>query len=114
MSGTKLNNGSSMITGIAIKNFIGIRERVKLEFRPIKLRFGANSAGKRTILHALHYAREVFERHNLDADQTIAGTSLSTSVVSSISSTGVTMLTFSTLRSFSGFGLSWRLPDRAK
>ena len=24
-------------------------------------------------MHALHYAREVFERHNLDADQTIAG-----------------------------------------
>ncbi len=62
-----------MITGITIENFKGIRERVKLDFRPITLLFGANSAGKSTILHALHYAREVFERHNLDADQTIAG-----------------------------------------
>lgn len=62
-----------MITGIAIENFKGIRERVKLELRPITLLFGANSAGKSTILHALHYAREIFERHNLNADQTIAG-----------------------------------------
>lgn len=62
-----------MITGLTIENFKGIRDRVKLDLRPITLLFGANSAGKSTILHALHYAREVFERHNLDADQTIAG-----------------------------------------
>ena len=62
-----------MITGISIENFKGISERVTLDLRPITLLFGANSAGKSTILHALHYAREVFERHNLDADQTIAG-----------------------------------------
>lgn len=62
-----------MITGITIENFKGIREQVKLDFRPITLLFGANSAGKSTVLHALHYAREVFERHNLDADETIAG-----------------------------------------
>ncbi|XZE18627.1 DUF3696 domain-containing protein [Pirellulaceae bacterium SH449] len=62
-----------MITGITIQNFKGIRDPVKLEFRPITLLFGANSAGKSTILHALHYGREVFERHNLDADETIAG-----------------------------------------
>lgn len=64
---------SDMITGITIENFKGIHEQVRLDFRPITLLFGANSAGKSTILHALHYAREVFERHNLDADQTIAG-----------------------------------------
>lgn len=62
-----------MITGITVENFKGIRDPVKLVFRPITLLFGANSAGKSTILHALHYAREVFERHNVDADQTIAG-----------------------------------------
>jgi AAA ATPase domain len=62
-----------MITGISVENFKGIRERVKLELRPITLLFGANSAGKSTILHTLHYAREIFERHNLDADETIAG-----------------------------------------
>lgn len=62
-----------MITGIAIENFKGIRDRVELKLRPITLLFGANSAGKSTVLHALHYAREIFERHNLDADRTIVG-----------------------------------------
>lgn len=62
-----------MITGISIENFKGIGERVDLDFGPITLLFGANSAGKSSILHALHYAREIFERHNLDADRTIAG-----------------------------------------
>lgn len=62
-----------MITGIAIENFKGIRERVTLDLRPITLLFGANSAGKSTFLHALHYAREIFERHNLNADETISG-----------------------------------------
>ncbi len=61
------------IKGFAIENFKGIREEVKLELRPITLLFGANSAGKSSVLHALHYAREIFERRNLDADQTIAG-----------------------------------------
>src|SRR5262249_14865250 len=28
---------------------------------------------KSSIIHALHYAREVFERHNLDPDQTVVG-----------------------------------------
>lgn len=62
-----------MITGISVENFKGIRERVEIELRPITLLFGPNSAGKSTILHALHYAREIFERHNLDADLTLAG-----------------------------------------
>ncbi len=56
-----------MITGIAIENFKGIRERVEIELRPLTLLFGANSAGKSSILHALQYAAEVFERRNLDA-----------------------------------------------
>lgn len=62
-----------MITSISIENFKGIGQRLDLNLRPLTLLFGANSAGKSTILHALHYAREVFERHNLNADQTIAG-----------------------------------------
>lgn len=56
-----------MITGISIEHFKGIRERVEIEFRPLTLLFGANSAGKSSILHALQYAAEVFERRNLDA-----------------------------------------------
>lgn len=62
-----------MITAIEIENFKGIGERQRVEFRPLTLLFGPNSAGKSTILHALHYAREVFERHNFDADQTAIG-----------------------------------------
>jgi hypothetical protein len=62
-----------MITKIAIENFKGIRDRLEFELKPITLLFGANSAGKSTILHALHYAREIFERHNLNPDRTISG-----------------------------------------
>jgi hypothetical protein len=62
-----------MITAIEIENFKGIRDRVRIEIKPITLLFGPNSGGKSTILHALQYAREVFERHNLDADQTVVG-----------------------------------------
>src|SRR6476661_3350442 len=62
-----------MITAIAIENFKAIRDRVSFELRPITLLFGPNSSGKSTIIHALHYAREVFERHNLDPDQTVVG-----------------------------------------
>ena len=62
-----------MITQIEIENFKGIADRVTIPIKPITLLFGPNSAGKSTLLHAFHYAREVFERHNLDADRTIAG-----------------------------------------
>ena len=44
-----------------------------MELKPITLFFGPNSAGKRTIVQALHYAREIFERHNLNPDKTIVG-----------------------------------------
>jgi hypothetical protein len=61
-----------MITAITIENFKGISEPVRLELRPITLLFGQNSSGKSSLLHALIYAREVFERHNLDADRTLS------------------------------------------
>lgn len=62
-----------MITGIAIENFKGTREQVKLDFRPITLLFGANSSGKSSVLQTLHYARGIFERRNLDPDTTLHG-----------------------------------------
>jgi hypothetical protein len=62
-----------MITKITIENFKGIGDQVEIPICPITLLFGPNSAGKSTIMHAFHYAREVFERHNLNADKTIAG-----------------------------------------
>ncbi len=62
-----------MITGITAENFKGIGLRQELIIRPLTLLFGANSAGKSTFLHVLHYAREIVERHNLDADVTASG-----------------------------------------
>ena len=62
-----------MITAIEIENFKGIGERIKIPLKPITLLFGANSAGKSTILQAIHYVREILDRQNLDAGKTIAG-----------------------------------------
>jgi hypothetical protein len=58
---------------IEIENFKGIGRRQIIELKPITLLFGPNSAGKSTILQALHYAREILERGNVDPDVTIAG-----------------------------------------
>ena len=59
-----------MITAIEIENFKAIGERVRVELKPLTLLFGPNSAGKSTILQAIHYAHEIFERHNLDPHRT--------------------------------------------
>src|SRR3954454_21774697 len=61
------------VTGIEIENFKGISGCQAIELRPITLLFGPNSAGKSTILQALHYLREILERKNIDPDLTIAG-----------------------------------------
>jgi len=62
-----------IIKSITIANFKAIREPVKIGFKPITLLFGANSSGKSTIIHALHYAWEVIGRHNLDPNFTAHG-----------------------------------------
>ena len=61
------------ITSITIENFKGIRSPVRVELKPITLLFGPNSAGKSTIVQALHYAQEIFEHHNLNPDRTLTG-----------------------------------------
>jgi predicted ATPase len=61
------------ITAITIENFKGIKDPVRIEMKPITLLFGPNSVGKSTVIQALHYAREIFERNNCDPDKTIAG-----------------------------------------
>jgi hypothetical protein len=58
-----------IIKALTIENFKGIREPVRVEFKPITLLFGPNSAGKSTIVQALHYAREILEQNNVDADR---------------------------------------------
>lgn len=65
-----------MITAIEIENFKGTRDRVRIELKPITLLFGPNSGGKSTILHAIQYAQEVFDRHNLDVEQPQSGREL--------------------------------------
>src|SRR5438477_12609383 len=61
------------LSHIEIENFKGIGFRQTIGLRPITLLFGPNSAGKSTILQALHYLREILERKNIDPDLTIAG-----------------------------------------
>lgn len=62
-----------MLKAIVLQNFKGIRDKIRIELKPITLFFGANSSGKSTVLQALHYAREILERHNLDSDRTLFG-----------------------------------------
>ena len=61
-----------MLTAIEIENFKSIGEPVRIELAPITLLFGRNSAGKSTVLQALHYMRAVLDG-NPDADRVEGG-----------------------------------------
>ena len=61
------------IKSITIENFKGIRDKVKIDLKPMTLLFGQNSGGKSTIIQAFHYAWEVMVRHNLDPNFTELG-----------------------------------------
>jgi len=69
----QLQKRQTGITRITIENFKGISKPVTIPLRPITLLFGANSAGKSTILHAIHFARELLERNNANPDSTLQG-----------------------------------------
>ena len=62
-----------LLKSVTIENFKAIGEPVTIDLAPVTLLFGPNSAGKSSIIHALHYAYEVLARHNLDADRTLIG-----------------------------------------
>ncbi|MDY1010330.1 AAA family ATPase [Sphingomonas sp. CFBP9019] len=65
------------LSGINLRNFKAVGDApVHLALAPVTLLYGPNGAGKSSILHALHYTREVLERGNLDPDRTLAGGSL--------------------------------------
>ena len=64
---------SSLIKSLALKNFKGFSDEVRIELRSITLLFGANSAGKSSVLQALQYVREILERQNVNADRTLQG-----------------------------------------
>ncbi|MFO0726461.1 MAG: AAA family ATPase [Myxococcota bacterium] len=62
-----------MLTSLEIENFKGIAARQRIDFAPLTLLFGANSAGKSTILQALVYLYELIERGSADVDRTELG-----------------------------------------
>ena len=66
-------NRPARISAIELENFKGVGERVRIELKTITMLFGANSAGKSTILQALQYLREVLERRNANPDRTLYG-----------------------------------------
>lgn len=62
-----------MLTSLEIENFKGIAARQRIDFAPLTLLFGGNSAGKSTILQALLYLHELLERGSADVDRTELG-----------------------------------------
>ncbi|WKZ70021.1 MAG: AAA family ATPase [Melioribacteraceae bacterium] len=62
-----------MIKTIHITNFKGIKDTVSLELKPITLLFGPNSAGKSSIIQAIHFLKEILERKNYDPRNTAYG-----------------------------------------
>ncbi|MYH30916.1 MAG: AAA family ATPase [Acidobacteria bacterium] len=62
-----------LITAVEIENFKGIGRPMRVEFRPITLLFGNNSAGKSTVLHALCYAHEILSHRDVDVHRTEIG-----------------------------------------
>ncbi|MCY4633527.1 MAG: AAA family ATPase [Acidobacteria bacterium] len=62
-----------LITAVEIENFKGIGHPMRVEFRPITLLLGNNSAGKSTVLHALCYAHEILSHRNVDVHETEIG-----------------------------------------
>ena len=64
---------SSLIKSLSLKNFKGFSEEVHIQLRPITLLFGANSAGKSSVLQALQLVREILERGDANVDRTRQG-----------------------------------------
>ncbi|MEM1189963.1 MAG: AAA family ATPase [Pseudomonadota bacterium] len=64
----------AQIKALRLSNFKSIgAETQEIEFAPITLLFGPNSAGKSTVLQALVFAREAILHGNLDPDTTDLG-----------------------------------------
>ena len=64
---------SSIIKSLSLENFKGFSDEVRIELRPITLLFGANSAGKSSVLQGLQLVREILERGNANIDRTRQG-----------------------------------------
>jgi hypothetical protein len=62
-----------MLTGLHLGNFKAFAETQRVPIRPLTLIFGANSAGKSSIIHALALARHALETGELDVHRTTVG-----------------------------------------
>ena len=62
-----------MIKALEIENFKGIGERQGIEFAPITLLFGPNSAGKSTIIQALAYLHSLMTEGYIEVHRTKIG-----------------------------------------
>src|SRR5436190_1602327 len=62
-----------MIKSLRLGNFKAFADEQQVPIRPITLIFGANSAGKSSILHALVLAHESIQNGNLDVFKTELG-----------------------------------------
>ncbi len=55
-----------MLTGLRIQNFKGIQGPIEIPIKPVTLLYGVNSAGKSSVLHSMHFMREVLENYDLN------------------------------------------------
>lgn len=62
-----------MLQTLHLTNFKGIASPQRVDFAPLTLLFGPNSAGKSTILQALLYLHEILQHGNADVDRTSLG-----------------------------------------
>jgi hypothetical protein len=62
-----------MLRRLELENFKGVGSRVELEFKPVTLLFGPNSAGKSTVLHALHVVHALLEHSSPDVERSRIG-----------------------------------------
>ena len=61
------------LTAFSIANFKAFAATQRVPLRPITLIYGANSAGKSSVIHALALAHHAIETGNLDAQRTLIG-----------------------------------------
>lgn len=62
-----------MLRRLEIENFKGVGTRIELDLKPVTLLFGPNSAGKSTVLHALHVLHALLEHGSPDVDHSRIG-----------------------------------------
>lgn len=61
------------LSAIEIENFKGIGKRQRIEFAPLTLLFGPNSAGKSTVLQAIQYARKILGLKDAGIEAAVGG-----------------------------------------